>query len=162
MTDVADRARPLPAEHSIAEAAEATATSADTLRYYEKAGVLPDIARSAGGQRIYSDDDLGWIAFVRRLRATGMSMRRIAEYAAMVRAGDGTVADRRRMLEDHRASVAAAIVELEEVLEALDTKITHYGAVEGGIDVGCPEVPLQHVPRLSSPGAAAGSASLDG
>ncbi len=149
MTDLVEPLLAATAGHTIAEAARATDTSIDTLRYYERAGVLPEIARSNGGQRIYSDDDLGWIAFVRRLRATGMSMRRIAEYTSMVRVGEGTVAERRRMLEDHRATVAAAIDELREVLGVLDTKITHYAATEQGTDLCCPEVPLRHVPELS-------------
>jgi DNA-binding transcriptional MerR regulator len=145
---VTDPTGPVAACRSIAEAAEATGTSVDTLRYYERAGVLPDIARSPSGQRLYSDDDLGWIAFVRRLRATGMSMRRIEEYATMVRAGEGTVADRRALLEAHRATVAAAIDELVEALGVLDAKIDHYAAAERGVDVGCSEVPLRHVPEL--------------
>ena len=128
--------------------AELTGCSIDTLRYYERAGVFPDIARSNGGQRLYSDDDLGWVAFVRRLRATGLPMRRVEEYATMVRAGDGTVAERRRMLEQHRATVAAAIDELTEALGVLDAKITHYEAAERGVDVGCPDVPLQHLRKL--------------
>lgn len=134
---------------SIADAAEATGTSIDTLRYYEKAGVLPDIARTAGGQRMYSADDLGWIAFVRRLRATGMPMRQIAEYTGMVRRGDGTVGERRRLLEQHRQSVAAAIDELTEALQVLDAKIVHYEAAERGVGLDCPEVPLRHISSVS-------------
>lgn len=148
MTDLAERPQATVARHGIAAAAEMTGCSIDTLRYYERAGVLPEIARSSGGQRLYSDDDLGWVAFVRRLRATGMSMRRIGDYTSMVRAGDGTLAERRQMLEQHRATVAAAIDELTEALGVLDAKITHYEAAERGVDVGCPSVPLQHVPEL--------------
>lgn len=80
---------------SIAEASAATGTTADTLRYYERAGIMPTIGRSDGGQRIYTSDDLGWITFVRRLRATGMTIQRIAEYTTMVRQGDRTITDRR-------------------------------------------------------------------
>ncbi len=66
----------------------------------------------------------------------------------MVRAGEGTVAKRRRFLEQHRRTVAAAIDELTEALSVLDAKITHYEAAERGVDVGCAEVPLQYVPEL--------------
>lgn len=146
MTDLADTA---DATYTIAEASEATGVSTDTLRYYERAGVLPDIARTDGGQRVYAEDDLGWIVFVRRLRSTGMSMRRIEEYTGMVRAGEGTVAERRHMLQDHRQTVAAAVDELTVALGVLDRKIAHYEAAERGVDLSCTETPLQHVGRLS-------------
>ena len=110
---------------------------------------MPTIGRTDGGQRTYTSDDLGWITFVRRLRATGMTMQRIAEYTMMVRDGDGTIADRRRMIEDHRATVAAAIEELTSVLGVLDRKIEHYEAAEQGIDVGCGERPLQYANQLT-------------
>jgi len=91
---------------SIAEASEATGTSADTLRYYERAGIMPTIGRNQGGHRSYSSNDLGWITFIRRLRATGMTIQRIAEYTTMVRHGQGTTTDRRRIIEQHRTTVA--------------------------------------------------------
>ena len=136
-------------EYTIAETAEACGVSVDTLRYYERAGVLPEIGRNQLGQRIYRTDDLGWISFVRRLRATGMSMQRITTYITMVREGEGTVGERRQLLSDHRATVAAAIVELTEALNVLDRKIAHYSAAEAGIDLDCSPEPLRHVPELS-------------
>ena len=148
MTDTSERAPDTVGRHGIAHAVEATGCSADTLRYYERASVLPKIERSSSGHRLYSDSDLGWVAFVRRLRATGMSMRRIQEYTSKVRAGEGTIAERRHMLEEHRATVASAIGELTEALSVLDAKITHYEAAERGVDVGCAEVPLRYVPEL--------------
>lgn len=134
---------------SIAEAAEATGVSVDTLRYYERVGLTPTIQRTEGGQRAYSPDDLGWISFVRRLRATGMPVREIVTYADMVRSGDGTVAERRRFLEAHRERVAEAITELERALTALDHKIAHYEAVEAGEETDCADAPLEQVPNLS-------------
>ncbi len=148
MVDIAEHPTKTVARHGIATAAEMTGCTIDTLRYYERAGVLPDITRSASGQRLYSDDDLGWVAFVRRLRATGMPMRRVHDYTTMVRAGATTIANRRRLLEEHRTTVAAAIAELTEALDVLDAKIHHYEATEQGIDVGCAEVPLKHVTQL--------------
>lgn len=148
MSDLAEIPPRTLARHSIAVAADITGCSIDTLRYYERAGVVPTIARSASGQRLYSDDDLGWVAFVRRLRATGMPMRRIEEYTTMVREGCGTLSERRQLLEQHRAMVAAAIDELADALRVLDRKIVHYEAAELGLDVGCTEKPLRYVPEL--------------
>lgn len=144
-----DRVDSPESTYTITEASEATGVSVDTLRYYERAGVLPDIARNEGGRRVYADEDLGWIVFVRRLRSTGMSMRRIEDYTGMVRAGQGTVAERRRMLQDHRVTVAAAMDELTTALEVLDRKIAHYEAAEQGVDLSCTANPLQHVSQLS-------------
>lgn len=135
--------------YTIAEAAAATGTTCDTLRYYEKAQIMPQIARDSGGRRVYSSDDLGWITFVRRLRSTGMTIQHIADYTKMVREGEGTVAQRRRMIEDHRETVAAAIQELTSVLGVLDRKIIHYEAAERGVDVGCSEEPLRHASQLT-------------
>mgnify|MGYP001826659765 FL=1 len=138
-----------PSGLSMADASAVTDTSPDTLRYYERAGVMPAIARTSGGQRSYTTEDLGWITFVRRLRSTGMTMQRIAEYTAMVRTGEGTIAERRRFIEEHRATVAAAIGELHDVLEVLDRKIEHYEAAEQGIGLECSDVPLRHANLLS-------------
>ena len=139
---------PDEATFTIAEASELTGVSSDTLRYYERAGVMPDVVRGEHGHRVYSPDDLGWIRFVRRLRSTGMPMRQVAEYTGMVRRGEGTVAERRRLLEAHRANVAHAIEELTEALQVLDGKIRHYAAAERGVDVGCTDDTLQYVTRL--------------
>ena len=137
------------ATFTIAEAGAATGTSTDTLRYYEKVGIMPHIGRTTAGHRAYSADDLGWITFIRRLRATGMPMQRIADYTAMVRQGEGTIADRRSIIEDHRSTVAAAIDELTTVLAVLDRKIQHYEAAELGVDVDCSETPLRHANKIS-------------
>ena len=137
-----------PASYTIAEASQLTGVSTETLRYYERAGLMPDVARTEQGHRAYSADDLGWIAFVRRLRSTGMPMRRVAEYTGMVRRGDGTVTERRRLLEEHRATVASALDELAEALHVLDNKIAHYEAAERGVDVGCADEPLRFVRQL--------------
>lgn len=133
---------------SIAAAAEATGTTVDTLRYYEKAGVLPPIHRDGGGRRIYSDDDLGWISFVVRLRATGMPLERVAHYTQMVREGKGTVSQRRALLETHRDTVATAIDELGIALRALDAKIAHYAAAERGEQLDCDDVALDAAARI--------------
>lgn len=134
--------------YTISETSAATGVSVDTLRYYERASVLPNIRRSSAGQRVYNTDDLGWIVFVRRLRATGMPIRQVRAYTHMVRAGDGTVAERREVLEGHRQNVAAARDELTTALEVLDRKIAHYEAAERGVDVSCSVDQLRHVNKL--------------
>ncbi len=138
------------AKCSIAAAARLTGTSVETLRYYERAGAIVRPGRSAGGHRVYTDDDLAYIRFVRRLRATGMSMRVIADYTAIARAGTSTLAERRALLEAHRDELAGLIGDLQSALATVDRKIDHYIAAEAGIgiDLDCGDEPLPSVSRL--------------
>ena len=112
---------------SIAEAAEATGLSVDTLRYYERDGLLlRAVGRSASGHRRYTEADLTWIEMVTRLRATGMPIRDIRRYAALVRAGDGNEAARLEMLRAHREHVLAELAAVQRHLAAIDLKIDLY------------------------------------
>jgi DNA-binding transcriptional MerR regulator len=111
---------------TIAEVAEKTGLTAHTLRYYERAGLLPPPSRGWNGHRRYSENDLNVLHVVTRLRATGMSIADIRRYATMAREGPATVPARRRMLEEHRMEVVAKIAELQEDLALIDYKISVY------------------------------------
>jgi DNA-binding transcriptional MerR regulator len=115
---------------SIAEAAVATGLSADTLRYYERDGLLVrPVGRSTSGHRRYTESDLGWITMVTRLRATGMPIRDVRRYANLVRAGDGNELARLDLLRTHREHVLAELAEVTRHLAAIDHKISLYDAV---------------------------------
>ncbi len=116
--------------YSIAKAAAETGLSIDTLRYYERIGLVEPPARDSGGRRTYSDEDLSWLHFLTRLRTTGMPIRMMREYAQLRHRGDGTAARRRQILVDHRAEVRERINELQSCLGMLDYKITNYEHVE--------------------------------
>ncbi|MEP1125877.1 MAG: MerR family transcriptional regulator [Ilumatobacter sp.] len=122
---------------SIGEVSCRTGVSIDTLRYYERAGLMPEVARGASGQRRYSDDDCGWITFIRRLRATAMPISEIARYTALVRNDEGTPEQRRTVLVRHRDRIRDAIDELHVALGVIDSKIEHYDAAERGVDLDC-------------------------
>ena len=112
---------------SIAEAAERSGLSAHTLRYYERDGLmLTAVERSAGGQRRYTEADLRWVHMLTCLRATGMPLREIRRYAALVRADDGNEHARLEMLRAHRERVLVALREVTEHLGAIDRKIGVY------------------------------------
>lgn len=134
---------------SISDASETTGVAVDTLRYWERIGLLVDVPRDEGGRRRYDDEALRWIRFVRRMRSTGMPTADLARYAEAVREGHGTVAERRGMLEAHRRHVAAARAELDDVLALLDGKLADYAAAEAGPEDDRPDVALQHVTRLT-------------
>lgn len=111
---------------TIAEAAAEAGVSVHTLRYYERAGLLTPIERNGSGHRRFSPEDLEWIVVCTRLRATGMPIRRIRQYAGLVRAGDGNEAERLALLEAHREEVRERLREVRRHLELIDYKIDLY------------------------------------
>ncbi|MGB0098813.1 MAG: MerR family transcriptional regulator [Nocardioides sp.] len=112
---------------SIAEAAQRTGLTPDTLRYYESDGLmLRPVGRSSSGHRRYSDADLRWIELLTRLRGTGMPIRDVRRYADLVRSGDGNEQERLDLLRAHRQLVLAQLAEVQEHLGAIDAKIGIY------------------------------------
>ncbi|MEU8266596.1 MerR family transcriptional regulator [Sphaerisporangium sp. NPDC049002] len=108
------------------QAAEETGFSLDTLRYYERIGLLEPVERNAAGQRRFSDEDLGWLGMVRCLRDTGMPIAEMLRFAKLVRKGDDTINDRVTLLEAHDREVEAQIAQLREKQAALRRKIGYY------------------------------------
>ena len=111
---------------TITQVSEITRLSADTLRYYEKAGLIARVGRTTGNQRRYASADLAWLAFLLRLRETGMSIDDMKRYALLRAAGDATVSDRIAILRDHSNGLAEQIRALQQNAVALDDKIDHY------------------------------------
>lgn len=122
----------------IGDLARASGLSIDTLRWYEKIGLLPPPPRDRGGRRVYPAETLVWIAFLARLKATGMSVAGMLDYARLRAAGEGTSAQRRRLLEAHRGRVVAEIAALREALAALDDKIDIYRTIEARLALSSP------------------------
>ena len=117
---------------TIAQAAEQTGLTAHTLRYYERDGLmLSSVDRASSGHRRYSERDLTWITMITRLRSTGMPMRDVRRYAALVRDGDGNEAERLALLKAHRERVEVQLAEVTGHLRAIDHKI---GIYEGKVE----------------------------
>lgn len=113
--------------HSIADAARETGLSPDALRYYEREGLLlQPVDRASSSHRRYGADDLYWIRLVTKLRGTGMPIRAVRAYAALVRAGTGNEDERLALLEDHRTRVLQQLEETRENLRAIEHKIDIY------------------------------------
>lgn len=123
-------------EFNIQQVAEATGLSAHTLRYYERIGLIHPIDRGGNTHRRYSQDDIGWIGFLIKLRATGMPIQQMQEYAALQRQGDVTLPERVEMLRDLRQQAEAHIEMLEEHLKLIRYKIEFY---QGILDEGVAE-----------------------
>jgi DNA-binding transcriptional MerR regulator len=115
--------------HSIQEVAEATRLTEHTLRYYERIGLIQCIRREDNGHRRYTSDDLGWIDFLTKLRATGMSITDMLHYAELQRAGDETLPERLEMLKTLRNNLESQIGTLQEHLKVIRYKVEYYTEV---------------------------------
>jgi DNA-binding transcriptional MerR regulator len=110
----------------ISEVSEACDFSSDTLRYYERIGLIPSIKRTRGGIREYSETDVKWIEFVKCMRNAGLSIETLIEYFKLFEQGDETAEARKDLLKEQRDDLAARIAELQKTLDYLDHKIAVY------------------------------------
>ncbi|MFF2084961.1 MerR family transcriptional regulator [Nocardia sp. NPDC058176] len=117
--------RELP-KYSIGEAADRSGLSRDTLRWYERIGLMNYIGRDHAGKRRFSDRDLEWLELIARLRLTGMPVADMIRYAELVRAGEQTYPARLAMFRQTRADVLDKIAELQKTVAVLDYKIAVY------------------------------------
>jgi DNA-binding transcriptional MerR regulator len=125
------------ARHTIAQVAERTGLTKDTLRWYENEGLIPCVRRDASGYRSYDDATVRMIELVIRLRRTGMPVKEMKDFVAMVQQGAGTHGRRSSLLQAHRERVLDQLAQLHADLEALDAKITHYARlIAEGRDCG--------------------------
>lgn len=112
---------------SVSEAAGRVGLSTHTLRWYEQEGLVAPVGRDSVGRRRYTEDDLGWLDLLTKLRRTGMPVRDMRRYAELAREGDHTLPERLKLFKEHRERVLARIAELQADLEVLDYKIEAYG-----------------------------------
>jgi DNA-binding transcriptional MerR regulator len=134
----------------IGELSEKTGLSIDTLRFYEKIGLIPAPWRNSGGTRVYDPEILGWVNFLKALKATGMPLAKMQAYAEMRARGMATAAPRRIMLEKQRDIVRARITELAACLDLLDFKIDNYHDIERRHAEADEAKAAQHHKRISS------------
>ena len=113
---------------NIQQMAQVTGLSAHTLRYYERAGLMLErVERDEGnGYRFYSQEDVVWIEFLKRLRATGMAIREIHRYTELVRQGGQTLPERLQLLKEHQSRVEEHLKEVERHLEVIRFKVACY------------------------------------
>jgi DNA-binding transcriptional MerR regulator len=100
--------------------------SSYTLRYYEKIGLLKHVQRNSSGHRVYSNRDIDWVNFIKRLKDTGMALAEIQKYASLRDLGVQTVSDRLALLEKHQEHLVDHIRQQNEHLKALEEKISLY------------------------------------
>lgn len=110
----------------IAEVSEQYGLSADTLRYYERVGLIPPVNRSENGIRDYNELDLRRVDFIKCMRSAGLPVEVLIEYIALVQKGDKTIKARKEILVEQRELLVARMKEMQKTLDLLDHKIEIY------------------------------------
>ena len=110
----------------ISEAASACGLSADTIRFYEKSGMLPDIGRGPDGHRRFTPRHIDWLTLLYWLRETGMPLRKMQHFTTLAKAGHDGIAERRQILLDHAQSLQDQRAALEKCESVLAVKIASY------------------------------------
>ncbi len=110
----------------IAQVSEQCGLSTDTLRYYERVGLIPPVNRTESGIREYDELDLRRVEFIKCMRSAGLPIEVLIAYVGLAQQGDETIATRKAILEEERARLAARMQEMQKTLDLLDYKIEMY------------------------------------
>ncbi len=111
---------------NISQVSKRYGVSIDTLRYYEKEGLIPPVHRTESGLRDYTEQDCGWVEFIKCMRGAGLSIDTLKEYVSLYKKGSRTLLKRKQLLIDERARLAQHIEQLQATLKRLDHKIEVY------------------------------------
>lgn len=111
---------------TIAEVAKKFGLTPDTLRYYERIGLLPNVHRTSGGIRDYSEEDCRWIEYIKCMRSAGVSVETLIEYVKLFHEGAETIQARKKLLLEQREQIVSRINEMNDVLAKLDWKLDGY------------------------------------
>lgn len=119
---------------TIKEVAEKYDITADTLRYYERVGMIPKVTRKANGIRDYQEDDLGWVELAICMRSAGLPIEVMIEYVRLYKEGDSTIPARLELLKEQMNSLQEQKAQIESTMKRLAYKISKYEeAVETGV-----------------------------
>lgn len=119
---------------TIKEVSEKFDISQDTLRYYERVGMIPPVTRTANGIRDYQEKDLGWVELAKCMRSAGLPVEAMIEYVKLTQEGDSTIPARLQLLTEQRETLLEQKAKIDATLERLNYKIGRYEiAVETGV-----------------------------
>ena len=111
---------------TIAEVSRKYDISADTLRYYERIGMIPPVPRTRGGLRDYGEESCGWIQLMKCMRAAGVQIEALIEYVDLFQQGDATLDARKALLVEQRDQLVSRMAEMQASLDLLNQKIDRY------------------------------------
>lgn len=114
---------------TIAEVSKAYGLTPDTLRYYERIGLIPTVHRTAGGIRDYTEEDCNWVAFAKCMRSAGLQVEALVEYVMLCQQGDETIPARKHILLEQRQQLLARMEEMQQTLDRLNGKIEHHDSI---------------------------------
>jgi DNA-binding transcriptional MerR regulator len=143
-----------PGTLKIGELSRRTARSVHTIRWYEAQGLMPGVQRDGAGRRRYQEEHVAWLDLMERLRLTGMTISEMRRYAALVKQGKASIAERHALFAAHRERVLATIEDWKLGLALLDRKLDYYGEwlasgkrpVVGPYEVTAPPAPRPRTP----------------
>ena len=111
---------------TIAEVSKKYHMTADTLRYYERIGLIPPVPRTGGGIRDYDEESCRWIELMKCMRSAGVQIDALIEYVALFRQGEGTMEQRKAILVEQRSQLEERMAEIQRSLDRLNSKIAGY------------------------------------
>lgn len=111
---------------TIAEVSEKFDLSQDTLRYYERIGLIPRVNRNKSGVRNYTEEDCKWVEFIKCMRSAGLPVEVLIEYVGLFQQGDETMEARKELLIEQRNQLVKRIEGMKKTLERLNYKIERY------------------------------------
>lgn len=118
---------------TISEVSKRYGISQDTLRYYERVGVIPPVRRTKSGVRDYSEEDCGWVELAGCMRGAGLPLLALAEYVRLSQKGDETIPERRKLLIRQKEQLSVQLKAIQNTMERLEYKISCYDrAMETG------------------------------
>mgnify|MGYP001084696199 FL=1 len=115
---------------TISEVSKKYGLTQDTLRYYERIGLIPYINRTSSGIRDYTKEACKWIEFIKCMRLAGLPIETLIEYVALDQEGDSTITARKELLIEEREKLLERIKEMQKTLERLNHKISRYEEAE--------------------------------
>jgi len=111
---------------TITEVSEKIDVSQDTLRYYERIGLIPRVNRNKSGNRDYTEEDCKWVEFIKCMRSAGLPIEVLIEYVGLFQQGDETIEARKELFIEQRKQLLARMEDMKKTLERLDYKIASY------------------------------------
>ncbi|HSP47196.1 MAG TPA: MerR family transcriptional regulator [Clostridiaceae bacterium] len=115
---------------TIAEVSKRFNISPDTLRYYERIGLIPEVNRTSGGMRDYTEESCNWVELAKCMRSAGVPIESLIEYCTLARQGDSTIHARKELLVEERRKILEKVEEMKETLDRINLKIERYEKAE--------------------------------
>ncbi|MCS7202667.1 MAG: MerR family transcriptional regulator [Dictyoglomus sp.] len=113
----------------ISEVSKKYGISEDTLRYYEKIGLIPRVHRNKSGVREYTEEDCRWIEFIKCMREAGVQIEALVRYVKLFQQGDKTIEERKKILMEQREQLISRLKDIQKALDKLNLKIEAYETI---------------------------------